>query len=89
MFTKERIKLISKTNTFLIVFIIMILLFPMALSKYETSTTGNINSNIAFYLAKTGYQTNNIKLTELKPSATPYVYTFNVGNQNGNKTRFG
>ena len=85
MFTERRIKLISKINTFLIAFLVMIILFPMALSKYETTATGNINSNIAFYLNKTGYQTNNIKLTELKPSPNPYVYTFTVGNQDGTK----
>ena len=85
MFTEKRIKLISKINTFLIAFLVMIILFPMALSKYETTATGNINSNIAFYLNKTGYQSNNIKLTELKPSPNPYVYTFTVGNQDGTK----
>ena len=85
MFTEERIKLIFKINIFLITFLVIIILFPLALSKYETTATGNIQSNIAFYLAKAGYQTNNIKLTELKPSPNPYVYTFTVGNQDGTK----
>ncbi len=86
MFTKERIRLISKINIFLIAFLIVIVLFPMALSKYETHTTGNVNSNIAFYLSKTDYKTKNIKLAELKPSSIPHVYTFDVGNTNGTKT---
>lgn len=85
MFNKKNILLISKINLFLITFFIAFVFFPSALSKYQTTATGNVNSNIAFYLFKTDYQVQRIKLTDLEPSNTPHVYTFSVSNTNNNK----
>ena len=85
MFSKKNILLISKINLFLVAFFITLVLFPFTLSKYETNTTGNVNSNIAFYLFKADYQVQRIKLADLKPSSEAHVYTFSVSNQNNNK----
>lgn len=85
MFSKKNILLISKINLFLVAFFMTLVLFPFTLSKYETTTTGNVNSNIAFYLFKADYQVQRIKLADLKPSNEPHVYTFSVSNQNNNK----
>ena len=85
MFNKKNILLISKLNLFFITFFITLIIFPFTLSKYQSTATGNINSNIAFYLFKTDYQIERIKLTDLEPSTTPHIYTFTIGNQNNNK----
>ena len=85
MFNKKNILLISKINLFLITFFIALILFPNTVSKYQTTTTGNVNSNIAFYLFKTDYQVQRIKLADLDPSNVPHVYTFSVSNTNNNK----
>ena len=82
MFTNKRVKFIFKIDVILTAFLLMIIFFPMAFSKYQTTTTGKINSNIAFYLAKTDYQVKRIKLTDLVPSDNPYVFTFDVSNYN-------
>lgn len=55
-------------------------------SSYQTVVTGEISSNIAFYLAKADYQVKQIYLSSLTPRNEPYVYTFSVANQDGNKT---
>ena len=85
MFSKKNILLISKINLFLIAFFITLILFPNTLSKYQTISTGNVNSNIAFYLFKTDYQVERIKLADLEPSNIPHVYTFSVSNSNNNR----
>ena len=85
MFNKKNILLISKLNLFFITFFITLIIFPFTLSKYQSTATGNINSNIAFYLFKTDYQVERIKLADLEPSPTPHIYTFTIGNQNNNK----
>lgn len=85
MFNKKNILLISKINLFLVTFFMTLVIFPFALSKYQTTATGNVNSNIAFYLFKADYQVQRIKLADLEPSNTPHVYTFSVSNQNNNK----
>ena len=55
-------------------------------SSYQTIVTGDINSNIAFYLTKADYQVQQIFLSSLTPREAPYVYNFSVANRDGNKT---
>ena len=55
-------------------------------SSYQTVVTGDISSNIAFYLAKADYQVQQIYLSSLTPRSAPYVYNFSVANRDGNKT---
>lgn len=72
----------------LLVTIIVFLIFAklsMSFSRYQSSVVGEINSNVAFYLVKADYMTRQIKLTDLTPSSTPYVFTFSVANYDGNK----
>ncbi len=72
----------------LIVIVITIgvfLVMSITFSKYQTNITGNVASNIAFYLTKADYQVQQIKLTTVKPREDPYVYTFSVSNRDGNK----
>ena len=85
MFNKKNILLISKLNLFIITFFILLLIFPSTFSKYQTISTGSVNSNIAFYLFKTDYQVERIKLADIKPSNEAHVYTFSVSNQNNDK----
>ncbi|MEE3343063.1 MAG: hypothetical protein VZS44_03125 [Bacilli bacterium] len=86
MFTKKNILLITKINLFIITAFLTLALFPITFSKYQSTATGNVNSNIAFYLFKADYQVQRIKLADLEPSNTPHVYTFSISNQNNNKT---
>ena len=78
-------RLLKSMMILLIIIIGCLIIISKSLSKYENEVQTRVQSNIAFYLAKTDYMTRNIKLTDLKPSNTPYVYTFTVGNVDGNK----
>lgn len=86
MFSKRKFLLISKINVLIIVLLILIKIMPVTLSKYESSGIGKMNSNIAFYLLSADYLTEKIKLSDLTPSDSPYVYTFTVGNKKDSKT---
>lgn len=69
----------------IIISIITFLVMSMTFSKYQTNITGNVASNIAFYLTKTDYQIQQINLTTVEPRKDPYVYTFSVSNIDGAK----
>lgn len=69
----------------IIISIITFLVMSMTFSKYQTNITGNVASNIAFYLTKTDYQIQQINLTTVEPRKDPYVYTFSVSNMDGTK----
>lgn len=73
--------------TFLVAFIIFLFLIKISISfsRYQSSVVGEINSNVAFYLFKVDYMTRQIKLTDMSPSSTPYVFTFSVANYDQNK----
>lgn len=86
MFSKRKFLLISKINVLIIVLLILIKIMPVTLSKYESSGIGQMNSNIAFYLLSADYLTEKIKLSDLTPSDSPYVYTFTVGNKKDSET---
>lgn len=81
-------KLISSIKVDLLIIIILVLInvIPVTISRYESTGVGNTTTNIAFYLLNKDYQTNNIKLTTLAPSNTPYVYNFSVSNFTPTKT---
>ena len=59
---------------------------PITLSRYMTTVVGTTSTNVAYYLLKPTYMTNNVKLTTLAPSDTPYVYTFSISNYDSNET---
>ena len=81
MFSKKKFILISKINFLILVFILLINIMPVTFSKYQSMGTGNINSNIAFYLLESTYVTEQVKLNDLVPSDNPYVFNFTIGNQ--------
>ena len=83
---KESQKRLLKSMMILLIIIIgCLVIISKSLSKYENEVQTRVESNIAFYLTKTEYMTKSIKLTDIKPSSVPYVYTFTVGNVDGNK----
>ena len=75
-----------KVDFLIIIILILVNIIPITISRYESTGVGNTTTNIAFYLLNKDYQTNNIKLTTLAPSNTPYVYRFSVSNFTPTKT---
>ena len=80
MINKKKMLLMSKISLFLLIFFIIIAIIPLTISKYETVTNGNINSNIAFYLFNDSYQTENVTLSNVDFTRGYYVVNFSVSN---------
>jgi len=49
-------------------------------AKYETSALLDISPSLAFFIVDVQSQSGQIKLDSMIPSATPYLYQFNVSN---------
>lgn len=58
-------------------------LVPYTYSKYETRATADVRSQVAYYLLDSNYMTASIKMSELIPSDTPYIYNFSIANNDG------
>ena len=82
--TKRRVYV--KLVILLLCLIIVIRMFTLVLSKYESETNSNTNVDIAFYLLKEDYKKMTLNLDSLFPQNDAYVYTFTIGNQEGDKT---
>lgn len=74
-----------KAVILLVCFILVIRIFTLALSKYESQVEANANVDIAFYLLKEDYQTMTLNLDSVLPQENKYVYYFSIGNQDGEK----
>lgn len=69
----------------LITFLFLVVVIPYTYSRYETNTTSNVESEIAYYLLDTNYVSDNINLADVIPSDEPYIYTFTVANYKDTK----
>ena len=69
----------------LIAVIIAIGSIDITKSRYENETAIRIKPSIAFFIVDVQSQTGQIKLEDMVPSATPYLYSFNVSNFQNNK----
>ena len=78
--------LYAKLVILILCIIILIRIVTLVLSKYESQANANANVDIAFYLLKEDYKTMTLNLASLFPQNDAYVYTFSIGNQDGEKT---
>lgn len=82
----------SKKKTVYIKVIILILslliiirIFTLVLSKYETDADSTADVDIAFYLLKEDYKNMTLNLGKIVPRNNEYKYTFTVGNEEDGK----
>jgi len=85
MINKKKQRLYTKLVILVLCLIIILRIFNLVLSKYESVTNSNANVDIAFYLLKEDYQTMTTNLEALSPKDDAYIYTFSIGNQDGEK----
>ncbi len=85
MFNKQKILLLSKISLFILIVLIIIAIVPLTISKYETVSSGEINSNIAFYLFHDDYVVRNVSLSNVDFSEGSYVLNFTISNQKDTK----
>lgn len=82
----KKYKRIIKPLMCIYIIVGIIIIIEKTYSKYQIQSTGNVNSNIAFYLVNTDFQEQHIKIENLVPRNDPYIYNFTVSNTNNNKT---
>lgn len=82
---KKTKRLYAKLVILVLCLCIIIRIFTLVLSKYESEADSNANVDIAFYLLKEDYQSMTLNLAALFPRDNAYVYTFSIGNQDGDK----
>ena len=83
---KKLKRLYAKIVILILCLLILLRIITLVLSKYESEATSNANVDIAFYLLKEDYKTMTLNLDSLFPQTDEYVYTFTIGNQDGEKT---
>ena len=76
MIDKKKFFSYMKTNILCLTFLIIILNIPSTLSKYTSNSSSDVKTDVAFYIVKTDYKTEEILLDEIVPREEPYVYTF-------------
>lgn len=86
MFDKKRVRLYIKFVILLLCFFVVIRMFTLTLSKFQSITQSNPNVDIAFYLLKEDYQTMQLNLGSIIPRNEPYVYHFSISNTDGVNT---
>ena len=84
--SKRKKILYAKLIILIICVIILLRFFTLIWSRYESEGTSNANVDIAFYLLKEDYQDMLLNLAKIFPQNDAYVYTFTIGNQDGEKT---
>lgn len=80
---KKKRRLYQKLVILLICFVIILRIFTLILSKYESTANSNANVDIAFYLLKEDYQEMKLNLASIVPKEGVYTYKFSIGNQDG------
>lgn len=83
MSNKKTRKLYTKLVILVMCLIIILRLFTLVLSKYESMSNSNAIVDIAFYLLKEDYKTMTTNLGAIYPKDGVYVYTFSIGNEDG------
>lgn len=83
MFDKVKLLKINKLTIVIIILAIVLALLPVAYSKLFSKTDSDSKIETALYILNTDYYEKEVKLDELVPSDTPYVYNFKVANNDG------
>lgn len=86
MMSKKLKRLYAKVVILILCFLILMRIVTLVLSKYESEAKSTANVDIAFYLLKEDYKTMTLNLASLFPQNDAYVFTFTIGNQDGEKT---
>lgn len=83
MKNKKTKLLYTKMVILIICFLIVMQLFSLVLSKYESIINSNAMIDVAFYLLEEDYQQMTTHLPTIYPKNGVFIYTFSVGNQRG------
>lgn len=77
--------MVNRVTILLVILAILILIIPITYSILKTDTSSNYKLDTAFYILRSDYYEKEIKLDEIYPSDTVFVYKFSVSNFDGDK----
>lgn len=83
MISKKNKRIFLKTIILITCILIITRLFVLVLAKYESISNSNANVDVAFYLLKDDYKKMTTSLDSILPQDDVYVYTFSIGNEDG------
>lgn len=86
MFDKKRVRLYIKFTILLLCLFIVIRMFTLTVSRFQSKTNSNPNIDIAFYLLKEEYKSMQLNLGTIIPRSEPYIYYFSISNTDGVNT---
>lgn len=84
--SKTKKRLYAKLILLIISLIIVLRIFMLVWSRYESEATSNANVDIAFYLLNEDFKEMTLNLAKIFPRDNSYIYTFSIGNEEGEKT---
>lgn len=80
----DSIKLsLLKVIILFICLLFMLFILPYTYSRYESASSTEITTGVAYYILDTVPISENIRLDSLVPSADPYVFNFTISNNDG------
>lgn len=85
MTNKKKKTLYVKIIILILSVLIIIRIFTLVLSKYETDANSTADVDIAFYLLKEDYKNMTLNLRKIVPQNNEYTYIFTVGNEEEGK----
>ena len=83
--SKKKKRLYAKLVILILCLIIVLRIFTLIWSKYESEGVSNANVDIAFYLLKEDFKDMTLNLAKIFPRNDAYIYTFSIGNQDENE----
>ena len=83
---KNKKILYVKLIILILCFLIVLRIFVLVWSKYESEATSNANVDIAFYLFNEDFKQMTLNLDKIFPKEEEYIYTFSIGNEEQGKT---
>lgn len=78
--------MLKKRNSFthiiilIVLFIFLVIIAPMAYSRYEIEGNNKIKTAVAYYVVNPSYQYIDVKIPNMVPRVKPYVYNFSIKN---------
>lgn len=77
----KKVRLYIKLILIILCFIVAIHIFILTLSRYQSDSESEADIDIAFYLLKEDYKSMTLNLGKIVPRSEPYVYTFEITNE--------
>ena len=77
----KKTRLYIKLILLILCLIVIIQIFSLTISRFQSESESDADIDIAFYLVKEDYKSMNLNLGRIVPRDEPYIYTFEITNE--------